>query len=87
MNATYMKEYKASKLEAYVEARRKITNAWKEINTEFLYSIYIEVPTSVLKLAMKFARLVDIFQGDDFTDSTKFLKDVITMMLVERVNI
>ncbi|KAG5568081.1 hypothetical protein H5410_064903 [Solanum commersonii] len=42
----------------------------------------LQIPTSVLKLAMKFARLVDIFQGDNFTDSTKFLKDMITIGLL-----
>ncbi|KAK4732880.1 hypothetical protein R3W88_025868 [Solanum pinnatisectum] len=32
----YMKEYGVSKQEAYVEARKKLTNAWKDMNEEFL---------------------------------------------------
>ncbi|KAH0640640.1 hypothetical protein KY285_037226 [Solanum tuberosum] len=43
----YMKEYGISKQEAYVEARKKLTNAWKDINEEFLTPS--EVPLFVLE--------------------------------------
>ncbi|MCD7472179.1 hypothetical protein HAX54_013187 [Datura stramonium] len=80
----YMKEYGASKQEAYDEACREIASAWKDINTEYLYAT--QVPTFVLEPALDLARLVQIFQGDDFTDSKYFLKDIITLLFVDSVN-
>lgn len=80
----YMKEYRASKQEAYVEARRQIANAWKDINTDYLYAA--QVPTFVLEPALNLSRIVDILQEDDFTDSQNFLKDTITLLFVDSVN-
>ncbi|KAG5568414.1 hypothetical protein H5410_064573 [Solanum commersonii] len=80
----YMKEYRASKQEAYVEARRQIANAWKHINTDYLHAT--QVPTFVLEPALNLSRLVDILQEDDFTDSQNFLKDTITLLFVDSVN-
>lgn len=79
----YMKEYGASKEEAYGEAWRQIGNAWKDINTDYLYAT--QVPTFVLEPALNLSRLVDILQADDFTDSQSFLKDTITLLFVDSV--
>ncbi|XP_049386939.1 sesquiterpene synthase 14b-like [Solanum stenotomum] len=80
----YMKEYGASKQEAYVEAQRQIANAWKDINTDYLHAT--QVPTFVLEPALNLSRLVNILQEDDFTDSRNFLKDTITLLFVGSVN-
>lgn len=79
-----MKEYRASKQEAYVEARRQIANAWKDINSDYLHAT--QIPTFVLEPALNLSRLVDILQEDDFTDSQNFLKDTITLLFVDSVN-
>ncbi|CAN4120854.1 unnamed protein product [Withania somnifera] len=79
----YMKEYGTSDQEACAEARRQIANAWKDINTEYLRAM--QVPTFVLDPALNLSRNVDILQEDDFTYSQKFLKDVITLLFVDRV--
>lgn len=79
-----MKEYGASKQEAYVEAQRQIANAWKDINTDYLHAI--QVPTFVLEPALNLSRLVNILQEDDFTDSRNFLKDTITLLFVGSIN-
>ncbi|KAG5588625.1 hypothetical protein H5410_049059 [Solanum commersonii] len=80
----YMKEYGASKQEAYVEAQRQIANAWKDINTDYLNAT--QVPTFVLEPALDLSRLANILQEDDFTDSQNFLKDMITLLFVDSVN-
>ncbi|KAG5588620.1 hypothetical protein H5410_049054 [Solanum commersonii] len=80
----YMKEYRASKQEAYAEARRQIANAWKDLNTNYLHAT--QVPTFALEPALNLSRLVDILQEDDFTDSQNFLKDTITLLFVDSVN-
>ncbi|XP_060181335.1 sesquiterpene synthase 14b-like [Lycium barbarum] len=80
----YMKEYGASKQEAYAEALKEITNAWKDLNAEYLRAT--EVPTIVLDPALNLARLVEILEGDDFTNSKNKLKDVITLLFVDSVN-
>ncbi|KAG5588622.1 hypothetical protein H5410_049056 [Solanum commersonii] len=77
-------EYRASKQEAYAEARRQIANAWKDINTYYLHAT--QIPTFVLEPALNHSRLVDILQEDDFTDSQNFLKDTITLLFVDSVN-
>ncbi|PHU21141.1 Germacrene C synthase [Capsicum chinense] len=39
----YMKEYRASRQEANAEVEKNLTNAWKDMNTEFLHSTH-EIP-------------------------------------------
>lgn len=80
----YMKEYGASKQEACGEAWRQIANAWKDINTEYLRTT--QVPTFVLEPALNLSRLIAILQEDDFTDSRKFLKNIITLLFVDSLN-
>ncbi|MBA0619159.1 hypothetical protein Godav_028382 [Gossypium davidsonii] len=43
----YMKQYRVSMQEAYNELYKKINNAWKDINEEFLKPTV--APTSALK--------------------------------------
>ncbi|XP_006358819.1 germacrene C synthase-like [Solanum tuberosum] len=81
----YMKEYGVSKQEARVEARKELTNAWKDMNEEFLRSS--EVPTFVLEQVINFARLAYIFKEGDFINTRSEFKNMITLLFVEPVNI
>ncbi|OIT34738.1 germacrene c synthase [Nicotiana attenuata] len=84
----FMKEYGASKEEAYVKFRKEVRNSWKDINKALLRPT--EVPTFVLERVLNLARSMDThFQDeeDGYTDSTSKSKDVITLLLVEPVNI
>ncbi|CAN4120858.1 unnamed protein product [Withania somnifera] len=56
----YVKEYEASKEEAYAEIWKQIANAWKDINAECLRAT--QVPTFVLEPVVNLARLVEILQ-------------------------
>ncbi|KAG5588838.1 hypothetical protein H5410_049272 [Solanum commersonii] len=81
----YMKEYGVSKQEAYVEARKKLTNAWKDMNEEFLTPS--EVPLFVLEQVINFARLAYIFKEGDFINTRSEFKDMITLLFVEPVKV
>ncbi|KAG5568683.1 hypothetical protein H5410_064300 [Solanum commersonii] len=84
----YMKEYRASKQEAYAEAQRQIANAWKDINNDYLHAT--QIPTFFLERFKSF-RLVDILQEDDFTGFTNSLKTqspccLLTLSIVHHVD-
>ncbi|KAH0640642.1 hypothetical protein KY285_037228 [Solanum tuberosum] len=81
----YMKEYGVSKQEAYVEFRKKLTNAWKDINEEFLTPS--EVPLFVLEQVINFAHLAYIFKEGDFINTLSEFKDMITLLFVEPVKV
>ncbi|XP_049373063.1 sesquiterpene synthase 12-like [Solanum verrucosum] len=84
----YIKEYGASKEEACVEMKKEVTNAWKDINKEFLLTR--KVPFFILKQALNYARLTDtVFGGghDGYTNSNCKTKNLITSLFVESVNI
>jgi len=51
-----MKEYGASKQEAYVKFQKDVTNVWKDINKEFFRPT--EVPMFVLERVLNLARVV-----------------------------
>nr|XP_016447265.1 PREDICTED: uncharacterized protein LOC107772284 [Nicotiana tabacum] len=55
-----MKELGGSKQDAYAEAQKKITNAWKDMNKDFLCSTHDKVPTFVLELVINIARLANL---------------------------
>lgn len=82
-----MKEYGVSKQEAYVEMRKKITNAWKDINKELLRPT--AVPMFILERSLNFSRLADTFLKDDdgYTNPKSKVKDLIASLFVESVDI
>ncbi|XP_049408723.1 sesquiterpene synthase 12-like [Solanum stenotomum] len=85
---SYIKEYGASKEEACVEMQKEVTNAWKDINKEFLLTR--KVPFFILEQALNYARLADtVFGGghDGYTNSNCKTKNLITSLFVESVNI
>ncbi|KAG5601130.1 hypothetical protein H5410_032500 [Solanum commersonii] len=84
----YIKEYEVSKEEAYVEIRKMVTNAWKDINKEFLF--HKEVPFFVLELGLNFAQLVDTTFGaghDEYTSPKSETKKMLSLLLVESINL
>ncbi|PHT78795.1 hypothetical protein T459_16847 [Capsicum annuum] len=83
----YIKEYAASNEDAYIDIQKKVMNAWKDINKEFLYP---KVPYFILKRALSYARLADTFYKDGYDGYTNFkskTKNMINLLFVESVNI
>ncbi|XP_075098381.1 sesquiterpene synthase 12-like isoform X2 [Nicotiana tabacum] len=83
----YMEEYGVSKQEAYVEMRKKITNACKDINKELLRPT--AVPMFILERTLNFIRLVGTFLKDDdgYTNPKSQVKDLIALLFVESIDI
>ncbi|XP_069155349.1 sesquiterpene synthase 9-like [Solanum lycopersicum] len=83
----YMKEYGASKQEAYAKFKKEVTNVWKDINKEFFRPT--EVPMFVLERALNFARVIDTLyqEVDGYTNSKGLLKDLVNSLLIESVKI
>nr|XP_016487179.1 PREDICTED: (E,E)-germacrene B synthase-like [Nicotiana tabacum] len=81
----YMKEYGASKQEAYAAAEKEMANAWKDINTEFLRPS--QVSMFGLEQIINPTRLVIGFQENDFINTQGEYKDKITSLLVDSVKI
>uniref|UniRef100_M1AUP5 Cembratrienol synthase 2a n=1 Tax=Solanum tuberosum TaxID=4113 RepID=M1AUP5_SOLTU len=67
----YMKDYGASKQEAYIKFQKEITNAWKDINKEFFRSTETEVPMFVLERVLNFTRVIDTLykEEDGYTNA------------------
>ncbi|KAG5601157.1 hypothetical protein H5410_032527, partial [Solanum commersonii] len=85
---SYIKQYEVSKEEAYVEIRKIVKNAWKDMNKEFLF--HKEVPLFVLELGLNFARLEDTIFGDghdEYTSPKSKTKKMLSLLLVESINI
>ncbi|MCD7472355.1 hypothetical protein HAX54_013513 [Datura stramonium] len=68
----YMKEYGASKEEAYTKYRKEVKNAWKDINKALMRPT--EVPMFVLERPLNLARLLDTLFKDE--DGYKFHTNV-----------
>lgn len=83
----YMKEYGASKEEAYVKLQKEIKNAWKVINKELF--LPTEVPMFVLERVINCARVMDTLykEGDGYTNSKGNVKNMINLLLVEPIKI
>ncbi|KAG5601091.1 hypothetical protein H5410_032461 [Solanum commersonii] len=83
----YMKEYGASKQEAYAKFKKDVTNVWKDINKEFFRPT--EVPMFVLERALNFARVIDTLyqEVDGYTNSKGLLKNMVNSLLIESVKL
>nr|AAG41892.1 sesquiterpene synthase 2 [Solanum habrochaites] len=83
----YMKDYGASKQEAYAKFKKDVTNAWKDINKEFFRPT--EVPMFVLERALNFTRVIDTLyqEEDEYTNAKGKLKNMIHSILIESVKI
>ncbi|KAH7859673.1 hypothetical protein Vadar_004092 [Vaccinium darrowii] len=81
----YMKDYGATREDAVVEFQKRITNAWKDINSECLRPIAIPMP--VLTRVLNLARTMHFIykDGDIYTHSGTKLKEFVTTVLVDSV--
>ncbi|CAH2049246.1 unnamed protein product [Thlaspi arvense] len=77
----YMNEHGASEEEALVELQKLITNAWKDINAEFLHRP-TTISTPILMRILNFTRFLDVvYKGEDrYTHSQGSLKDFATLV-------
>ncbi|KAG5524909.1 hypothetical protein RHGRI_031552 [Rhododendron griersonianum] len=81
----YMKQYGATEEEAIVEFQKRVTNAWKDMNSEFLRPT--PVPMPLLQLPLNLARVIYVLykDGDNYTHSGTKLKGIVTSVLVDPV--
>ena len=80
-----MKQYEASKQEAYDEFRKKIVNAWKDINEECLEPT--RVPMPLLVRVLNFTRVMDVLykEKDEYTHVGELMKNLIASILINPV--
>ncbi|PPD71100.1 hypothetical protein GOBAR_DD32018 [Gossypium barbadense] len=83
----YMKQYGASKQEAYDELYKQIKNAWKDINKGFLKPR--QVPISALNRILNLIRVLDLFykDHDGSTNVGDSIKASITTLLIDPISV
>ncbi|KAI8552659.1 hypothetical protein RHMOL_Rhmol06G0283300 [Rhododendron molle] len=81
----YMKQYGATEEDAIVEFQKRVTNAWKDMNSECLRPT--SVPMPILQLPLNLARVIYVLHkgGDNYTNSGTKLKGFVTLVLVDSV--
>lgn len=82
-----MKQYGASKQEAYDELYKQIKNAWKDINEGFLKPR--QVPISALNRILNLTRVLDLFykDHDGSTNVGDSIKASITTLLIDPISV
>lgn len=80
-----MKQYEVEERQAENELKKRVNDAWKDINEECLR--LTEVPNHVLTQIVNFTRMLDVVYKDGhcYTHSEKKLKDIISSLLVHPV--
>ncbi|KAI8552655.1 hypothetical protein RHMOL_Rhmol06G0282800 [Rhododendron molle] len=81
----YMRQYDATEEEAIVEFQKRVTNAWKDMNSECLHPT--PVPMRLLQLPLNLARIIYVLYngGDNYTHSGTKLKGFVTLVLIDSV--
>ncbi|XVE80509.1 hypothetical protein DITRI_Ditri14bG0145700 [Diplodiscus trichospermus] len=81
----YMKQYGVSEEEACYELNKKITDAWKDTNEEYLKPT--AVPVSALNCILNLSRMVDLFEKDEdaYTHIGEEAKTTITSLLIDPI--
>ncbi|KAI5642195.1 hypothetical protein M9H77_00273 [Catharanthus roseus] len=81
----YMKEHGASEEEACIEFEKEVTNAWKDMNKEFLNQNAIPMP--ILETVMNLARFSYLLykHEDGYTNSTTYTKQQIASLLIHPI--
>uniref|UniRef100_M1CUL9 Sesquiterpene synthase 2 n=1 Tax=Solanum tuberosum TaxID=4113 RepID=M1CUL9_SOLTU len=84
----YMKEYGASKEETYIKFQKEVTNAWKDINKEFVVRP-TEVPMFVLERVLNLTRVIDTLykEEDEYTNAKGKLRNMINSILIESIKL
>nr|KYP34499.1 (+)-delta-cadinene synthase isozyme A [Cajanus cajan] len=83
----YMDQYGESREAAIHECRKRITNAWKDINEECLMPT--SVPMPFLQRILNITRFIDVFykDKDNYTHSGGLMKECIKALLIDPVPI
>ncbi|GFS29280.1 terpene synthase 21 [Actinidia rufa] len=83
----YMKQHGATEEEAVTELYEQVTNAWKDINAECLYST--KVPMPLLVRVLNLARVINVLYKDEdgYTHSGTRTKNFVTSVLIDSVPI
>ena len=83
----YMKQHGAIEEEAIVELYDQVTNAWKDMNAECLYST--KVPMPLLVRVLNLARVINVLYKDEdsYTHSGTRTKNFVTSVLIDSVPI
>uniref|UniRef100_A0A6N2MD43 Isoprene synthase, chloroplastic n=1 Tax=Salix viminalis TaxID=40686 RepID=A0A6N2MD43_SALVM len=80
----YMKEHGVSERKAVAELRKKIENAWKEINQECMKPA--QVPPNLLARMLNIVRLVNVLYKDvDTFTNSEHLKTFVTQLLIDPI--
>ena len=76
-----------SEQETHKEFNKQVTNAWKDVNEEYL--IPTAVPMTILTRVLNLSRVIDVIykNEDGYTHSRTVLKDFVTSMLIDSVPI
>lgn len=82
-----MKQYGVSEKEAYDVLQSRVDNAWKDINSQLLKPT--EMPMPILTPILNFARVMDVLYKveDSFTHVAQPVKDGISSLLIDPVQI
>ncbi|KAF8019378.1 hypothetical protein BT93_G0144 [Corymbia citriodora subsp. variegata] len=78
----FMKEHGVSEQETEKELRKRVVDAWKDINEAFLCPTAVQVP--ILMRILNLSRVVHVLysDGDNYTHSGTLLKDYVTSLFV-----
>ncbi|XP_062079321.1 alpha-humulene synthase-like [Humulus lupulus] len=81
----YMKQYGVFEKEACDELNKRVVNAWKEINEEFLKPT--DVASPILVRALNLSRVIDLLykNEDNYTHVGKVTKDSVTALLIDHI--
>ncbi|KAK2632041.1 hypothetical protein EUGRSUZ_L02082 [Eucalyptus grandis] len=78
----FMKEHDVSEQETEKELRRRVVDAWKDINEAFLRPTAVPVP--ILVRILNLSRVIHVLysDGDNYTHSGTLLKDHVTSLFI-----
>ncbi|GMN27156.1 hypothetical protein TIFTF001_050455 [Ficus carica] len=84
----YRKQYGVSEEDAYDDLNKKVIEAWKDINEEFLVNPMV-VPKPVLVRVLNLSRVMDLLykDGDGYTQVGKVTKDAVGALLIDSIPI
>ncbi|KAL9366365.1 hypothetical protein Peur_037564 [Populus x canadensis] len=81
----YMKQHGTTEQETVHEFRKQVTDAWKDLNEEFLHPTAVPMP--LLTRMLNLARVIDVVYKDEdgYTNAGTVLKDLVSALLIDPV--
>ncbi|KAG6793935.1 hypothetical protein POTOM_003161 [Populus tomentosa] len=81
----YMKQHGTTEQETVHEFRKQVTDAWKDVNEEFLHPTAVPMP--LLTRMLNLARVIDVVYKDEdgYTNAGTALKDLVSALLIDPV--